>query len=135
MTRCTDLRTRHSRLAAAFTAVTAWTVAATGAGVTPPPPPYASLVLGLAGLVGLVAAVEVRRTNRFEARLAAAVVAGMTVVGELVVASLGFPATGGGHWSPEGATAVAFGCGVLVLVALDARERACRTVPEHPYAR
>jgi len=130
-----DLRSRHSRLAAAFTAVTAWTVAVTEASVTPPLPPYASLVVGLAAVAGLVAAVAVRRTNRFEARLAAVVVTVLIVVGELLVSSLGFPVTAGGHWSPEAATAVVLGCSVPVLVALDARTRARQTVPEHPYAR
>lgn len=131
----TDLRSPHSRLAAAATAVTAWTVAATEASVTPPLPPYASLVVGLAALTGLAAAVEVRRSNRFEARLAAVMVTVLIVVGELLVHSLGFPLTAGGHWSPEAAIAVAFGCAVPVLVVLDARARARRPVQEHPYAR
>lgn len=130
-----DQCSRHSRLAAAATAVTAWTIAATEASVTPPLPPYASLVVGLAALVGFVAAVEVRRTNRFEARLTAVVVAVLVVLGELVVSSLGFPLAAGGGWSTEAATAVAFGCAVPVLVVLDARARARRTVQEHPYAR
>jgi hypothetical protein len=134
-TRLACALTRPARLAAAFTAVTAWTVATSGAGVTAPPPPYASLIVGLAVLVGFVAAAEVRRTNRFEARLAAVVVTVLTVAGQLLVTTVGFPASSPGQWTPGAAIVVVLGSGVPVLVALDARLRAGSTTQEHPYAR
>ena len=127
-------RTPHCRFAAGCTAVMAWAVAA-GSASTEAASPYLTLVVGTAVLASLVAAVEVRRTGRFEARLAAAVVAVLVVGAQLLVATLGAPSSAG-RWTFAGVVVRAYGGCVPRLLVLASRARATgSTRRRHPYAR
>jgi hypothetical protein len=128
-------RTRPSRLCAACTAALAWTVAVAVAGTRTAPPAYATLLAGLGVVGAVVAAVEMRRTNRFEARLGAVVLASLVVVVQVLGAVVGGPSGAHAHWSAEAAAVVALGCTIPLLIALDARARARSAAPERPYAR
>lgn len=127
--------TQYCRLAAGCTAVMAWSLAASSAQVAAPSP-YATLVVGSVVLVALASAAEIRRTDRFEARLAAVLVAGLVVLAQALVATFGAPTSASGTWSVEAAVVVAYGACVPVLLMLDARVRAARIGRQvHPYAR
>lgn len=125
--------TRWSRLAAACAAGMAATVA--GARVAEASPErYGALLVGVVVVGSVAAAAEVWRTNRFEARLAAVVLSVLTVLGQVLVATLGGPATSHAHWYPAAFGVLTLGAAVPVLIGLDARSRARSSAPEHPYA-
>jgi hypothetical protein len=123
-----------SRLAAACTAGMAATVA--GARLSDASPQrYGAVLVVTVVASALLAAVGMWRSGTFEARLGGVVLSVLTVVGQVLVATLGGPASTDPHWYPAAFVVVALGSAVLVLVALDTHSRSRFEAPAHPYAR
>jgi len=121
------------RLAAACTLVMAWAVLAGSANLVASSP-YVTLVVGSAVLTAFMAAAELRRTARFEARLAVTVVAALVVGAQVLVATVGTPAAWGGRWTFGAAVVLVSGGAVPLLLRLDARS-ARSGGGRRPYAR
>lgn len=83
----------------------------------------------------LLAAVATWCTKAFEARLAVVVLASLTVLGQVVVGTLGEPGVQGpAAWSAASSLVVLLGLAVPALVTLDVRRGARNRPAEHPYA-
>lgn len=90
--------------------------------------------------IGIPAAYALWRTNGFESRLIAGVLALLTLIGQLLVAMVGGPGGAGGRWDPTSVLVTAVATGVLGLMAADAwasrfaAGRSHRDRAEPPYA-
>jgi hypothetical protein len=108
--------------------------AAYGLGTGPATTRYAVVLVGSVLLATLGTAGRMWTANCFESRLAAVVLAALTVVGQVLTMTLGEPGTGAGTWHPAGLAVVALGVAVPFLVLVDARLGTRSRTPVRPYA-
>lgn len=95
---------------------------------------YSAVVIVSLAVGAAAAAAGLWHRNRFEARLALAILATSSLVGQVLVAAVGGPAGGGGHWDLRSVLLVLSSGLVLGLLAADARPALRSPQGEHPYA-
>jgi hypothetical protein len=95
---------------------------------------YTAVVVASFALGTTIADIAFWYRNRFEARLTLVLLAGSTLLGQVLVAAVGGPAGGGGHWDLRALLLVIASALVLLLIAADARPGLPSGRREHPYA-
>jgi hypothetical protein len=95
---------------------------------------YARVLVACVLVAGAVTAVKLWWHNCFESRLAAVLLAVMTVVGQVLAVTLGGPGSDSAHWQATALAAVLLGGAVPVLVGLDARHASPSGKADAPYA-
>jgi peptidoglycan/LPS O-acetylase OafA/YrhL len=126
--------TRCTRLGAAATLALAWAVA-TSAATRTDLAAYDAVLVEVVLLAALGSAAALAWTDRWEARLTAALVAVLTVSGHVLTAVVGGPGGTGGRWTPQAVPVVLAGCLAVLLLGADAHQRTRSATPERPYAR
>jgi hypothetical protein len=95
---------------------------------------YARVLVACVVVGGVATAVKLWWHNCFESRLAAVLLAVMTVVGQVLAVTLGGPGSDSAHWHAAALAVVLLGGAVPVLVGLDARLASPSGRADPPYA-
>jgi hypothetical protein len=96
--------------------------------------PYAAVVVGFAAVASIGAAVKMWRDNCFESRLFASVIAGVTVLFELLFTLLGAPGSDSARWTLTSSALLVVATAVLLGLVVEARVRPEAQAERPPYA-